>query len=94
MLMDLKAYLMGRGCASLSEIARRVAAEPDAVRPMLEQWIRKRRVRRVGTGSTCRGCATCAPADVEFYEWIDDDPPAVMETPVSQDSSGQGRPDR
>lgn len=73
MLTDLKGYLIERRAASLSEIALRFAADPDALRPMLEQWIRKGKVRRSG-GARCGGCVSCAPADVEFYEWVEPRP--------------------
>lgn len=69
MLMELKGYLSGRHSASLSEIALHFAADPDALRPMLEQWVRKGKVRRTG-GLRCGGCTACNVADVEFYEWI------------------------
>jgi putative ferrous iron transport protein C len=69
MLMDIKSYLAGRGPASLSEIAARLSADPEAVRPMLDYWIRKKRIRRVGSAPRCHGCISCAAADLEFYEW-------------------------
>lgn len=70
MLTELKGYLIERRAASLSEIAVHFAADPDALRPMLEQWIRKGKVRRSG-GARCGGCVSCAPADIEFYEWVE-----------------------
>lgn len=70
MLMELKAFLTERPCASLSQIARHLAAEPEAVRPMLDRWIEKGRVQR-STGPRCQGCASCGEADLEFYAWID-----------------------
>ncbi len=70
MLTELKAYLNERRAASLSEIALHFAADPDALRPMLDQWIRKGKVRRSG-GTRCSGCVSCSPADVEFYEWVE-----------------------
>ncbi len=70
MLMDLKGYLTERRCASLSEIARHFAADPDAVRPMLELWVRKGKVHRVD-GQRCGGCTVCPGADFEIYEWAD-----------------------
>lgn len=68
--MQLKTYLLERHCASLTEIARHLATEPDAVRPMLERWTAKGRVRRL-TAARCHGCASCSGADLEFYEWVD-----------------------
>jgi hypothetical protein len=69
MLMDIKSYLAGRGPASLSEIAASLSADPDAVRPMLDHWMQKGKIRRLGTPARCRGCTTCALADLEFYAW-------------------------
>ncbi|TVR80760.1 MAG: hypothetical protein EA405_09850 [Rhodospirillales bacterium] len=69
MLTDLKGYLTERGGASLTEMATRFATEPEALRPMLDVWIRKGKVRRSG-GDRCHGCCACAAADVEFYEWV------------------------
>jgi hypothetical protein len=40
---------------------------------MLEHWLRKGKVRRTA-GARCGGCDSCAPADVEFYEWIGERP--------------------
>ena len=70
MLTDLKGYLVERRAASLSEIALRFHAAPEALRPMLEVWIRKGKVRRSG-GVKCGGCASCAAADIEIYEWVE-----------------------
>jgi hypothetical protein len=69
MLTTLKAYLLTHRAASLSELARHVRADPDAVRGMLALWIQKGKVRRTG-GARCSGCDSCAPADIEIYEWI------------------------
>jgi putative ferrous iron transport protein C len=70
MLTTLKVYLSTHRAASLGELARHVGADPDAVRGMLEHWIRKGKVRRTG-GARCSGCDSCAPADIEIYEWIE-----------------------
>lgn len=69
MLMDLKALLLSRRCASLSEIAREFASDPEAVRAMLDRWVQKGKVRR-GNTTRCRGCTACNPADLEFYQWV------------------------
>lgn len=69
MLIDIKSYLAGRGPTSLSEIAVSLSADPEAIRPMLDHWIRKGRIRRVGTAARCGGCTSCALAELELYEW-------------------------
>lgn len=73
MLTTLKTYLQARPAASLSALASHVGADPDAVRGMLEHWLRKGKVRRTA-GARCGGCDSCAAADIEFYEWIGERP--------------------
>ena len=72
MLADIKRYLMERGCAPLADIALHLGSDPDAVRGMLEQWIRKGRVRRRMANAACgTRCRDCDPTSVEIYEWVD-----------------------
>ncbi|MEW8552066.1 MAG: FeoC-like transcriptional regulator, partial [Candidatus Thiodiazotropha endolucinida] len=40
MLSTIRDYLSRRGQATLAEVALHVDAEPEAVRGMLQQWIR------------------------------------------------------
>jgi putative ferrous iron transport protein C len=87
MLTDLKGYLVERRAASLSEMALRFSAAPDALRPMLEHWIRKGKVRRTG-GAKCGGCASCAAADIEFYEWLEPQPADVVKAPGDRGCCG------
>ena len=71
-LAEIKRYLQQRGQASLQDIALHCDAEPDAVRGMLEQWIRKGRVERRLLSDACSsGCAKCDPTGVEFYVWLE-----------------------
>lgn len=83
MLMDIKSYLLGRGPASLSEIAIRLASDPETIRPMLDHWMRKGKVRQVGKAGGCHGCTQCPPGDLEFYEWA----------PASSNDRDPGRKD-
>jgi hypothetical protein len=71
-LTDLRSYLERRGQASLGDIARHLDADPEAVRGMLEQWIRKGRVRRHLAGAACGGCSQCEGSGLEVYEWLHD----------------------
>ena len=71
-LSDIKHYLQQRHQASLAEIALHCDAEPDAVRGMLEQWMRKGKVERRLMNDLCNtGCGKCDPASVELYIWQD-----------------------
>ncbi|MCX7672620.1 MAG: FeoC-like transcriptional regulator [Thiobacillaceae bacterium] len=59
--------------ASVADLARLFDSEPSAVRAMLEQLVRRGRVRRLPAGTPCGGgCCKCAPEAVELYEWIGD----------------------
>jgi transposase-like protein len=71
-LSELKHYLIRNRRAAITDIANRFDVEPDALRAMLEYWIRKGRVRRLSAVTSCQvGCAKCDPEAVEIYEWVD-----------------------
>ena len=69
-LADIKAYLRQRGQASLADLALHFDSEPEALRGMLEVWIRKGRVRKIQLGGSCGGCSECDPTAGETYQWI------------------------
>jgi predicted ArsR family transcriptional regulator len=72
MLSRIRDYLSQRGQATLAEIALYVDAEPDAVRGMLQQWIRKGRVEKRKLEVACgTSCNRCDPAATELYVWLD-----------------------
>jgi hypothetical protein len=71
MLTDLKRYLRQRPMASLSDIALHLDVEPDVARALLERWISKGSVQRIGGERTCGGCDLCQPGAQELYRWID-----------------------
>lgn len=71
-LSDIRDYLRQRGQATLSDIAMHFDTDPDAVRGMLEVWIRKGRVRKQMATSSCgSSCSQCDPARTEIYSWSD-----------------------
>jgi len=70
-LSQIKGYLEQRGQASLADIALHFDSKPDAVRGMLEIWIRKGKVRKHQLNSACgSSCCTCDSDTTEIYEWI------------------------
>lgn len=70
-LSQIKRYLAERGQATLADIALHCDAEPDAVRGMLEHWIRKGKVERCMASDFCgSSCGSCDPATVEIYFWL------------------------
>lgn len=69
-LATLRHYLQERGEASLQEIALYLESDPDAVRGMLELWLRKGRVARRKLDGACGGSCCKCPAEVtELYSW-------------------------
>lgn len=72
-LSTLKAYLVSRHNASLTEMAVHFDAQPDAVRGALAQWQAKGRVRTLGSGEACSraGSCGCACHADEIYEWVE-----------------------
>ncbi len=82
-LSDIRQYLQQCGQATLSDIALHVDAEPDAVKGMLDVWIRKGRVHKQMMGGACgTTCSQCDPAATELYLWIDGARPCI---PLARD---------
>ncbi len=73
-LAELRDYLHERGQSSLQDMALHFDSEPDALRGMLEHWIRKGMIQRRGASASCGNsggsCIQCDPATVEIYVWI------------------------
>jgi putative ferrous iron transport protein C len=70
-LSDIRSYLEQRGQASLADIALHFDADPDAVRGMLNVWIRKGKVYKKMATASCGGsCTQCDPAATQLYVWI------------------------
>jgi hypothetical protein len=69
-LSDLRDYLATRGRTSLVDLRARFQVDDDALRGMLDVWIRKGRVRRLD--ATCSGCCGCG-GSAEVYEWVKPD---------------------
>ncbi|MBR9981980.1 MAG: FeoC-like transcriptional regulator [Desulfatitalea sp.] len=71
-LSEIKHYLMAHRRATLSDLAVHFDMDPDAMRGMLVQWVRKGRVIqseiKAGCGKTCSGC--CDHSSLEIYEWV------------------------
>ena len=69
-LSDIRDYMQQHGQVSLADIALHFDSEPDAVRGMLDVWIRKGNVyRRSATSSCGTSCSQCDTAATEIYVW-------------------------
>jgi len=70
-LSDIRDYLQQREQATLSDLALHFDTEPQALRQMLDQWVRKGRVERLAVSSSCgSSCNKCNPAATEIYRWL------------------------
>lgn len=70
MLVELREYLLQRGRASLRDLVWHFQVEPDAMRGMLEHWIRKGKVSRESSCPPCgSACCNCSTDLTEFYLW-------------------------
>lgn len=69
-LSQVRDYLKQRGQCTLSDIALHFDTDANAVRGMLEIWIKKGKVeKRSATASCGTSCQSCDPAATEVYVW-------------------------
>ena len=69
-LTDIKQYLIDNRSASLTDLSVRFHVEPDAMRGMLDQWIKKGRLKKLPEGAKCSNCCGgCDSVQLEIYEW-------------------------
>ncbi len=69
-LSDLRNYIRARGRVPIADLVNHFDADPDAVRGMLDVWIRKGKVSRLASDAgDCDGCAKCDAFELEIYEW-------------------------
>lgn len=70
--LEVRDYLSTRGRAPLSDIAAHFGSAPDAVRDVLDLWMRKGKVRRLEGAGDCgrrgSGCS-CSKPPPEVFEW-------------------------
>jgi hypothetical protein len=70
LLVDVRNYLSQQGRVSLRDLVWHFHVEPDAMRGMLDHWIRKGKVMREPNSKPCgTGCCACEPELTEFYLW-------------------------
>ena len=69
-LTEIKKYLIENRVASLTNLSVRFNVDPDAMRGMLNQWIKKGRLRQLTAGVRCSNCCGECDSDcMEIYEW-------------------------
>ncbi len=69
-LKELKEYVQSNPQVSLSDIAIHFDAEPEAVRGMLDFWIRKGKIKHFSSDNVCGGSCSCSQKNNnDLYEW-------------------------
>ncbi len=70
MLLDIKRYLMKHQRVSLQDLVLHFDTDADAMRGMLDAWIKKGKVTKCDA-MACSGCSSsCSAAQQEdAYEW-------------------------
>lgn len=77
-LSQVRDYLKQRGQCSLSDIALHFDTNADAVRGMLDVWMRKGKVEKHTATTSCgTSCKSCDPASTEIYSWCDNNSQAI-----------------
>ena len=73
-LSEIRDYLKQRGQCTLSDISLHFDTDADAMRGMLDVWIKKGKVIKQSATSSCgTSCQSCDPAATEIYIWQDGD---------------------
>jgi hypothetical protein len=70
-LSDIKRYQIEHKRATLGDLAIHFDTDPEAMRGMLEQWIRKGRVLKSELQTSCnKTCSKCCDdSAMEIYDW-------------------------
>ena len=78
-LSEIRDYLKQRGQCTLSDIALHFDTDADAMRGMLDVWIKKGKVVKQSATSSCgTSCQSCDPAATEIYSWCDENKPKTI----------------
>lgn len=69
-LYEVRDYMRIHKRAALADVARHFAADPGAVRGMLDRWVVKGKLEKLSVDSYCTGgCTKCDPSAIEIYAW-------------------------
>ena len=69
-LSEIRDYLKQRGQCTLSDVALHFDTDANAVRGMLEIWVKKGKVEKSSATASCgTSCQSCDPATTEVYIW-------------------------
>ncbi|MGR8929400.1 MAG: FeoC-like transcriptional regulator [Gammaproteobacteria bacterium] len=70
-LSDLRSYLQAKHRVTLNDLVLHFDVDANALRGMLEKWVKKGKVRQTTAESACgTSCCKCDPLLTEIYEWM------------------------
>ena len=68
-LISVKKYLQERRLVSMKDVSIHFNQNAETVRPLLDIWVNKGKVKR-SIGKSCgKDCCQCDPDTLELYEW-------------------------
>lgn len=70
-LREIEHYMKQRQQSRLLDLSRHFGIEQDAMRGMLNQWIRKGKLRTATVPNCQKACDQCVSREQEIYQWID-----------------------
>ncbi|MCV6637905.1 FeoC-like transcriptional regulator [Candidatus Albibeggiatoa sp. nov. NOAA] len=81
-LRQIKAYLIERKQATLTDLAHHFRTEPEMVQGMLTHWVRKGKVQHTHIEACSKGCCH-TEHDLDIYRWVEGEPlQASIDIPV------------
>jgi len=70
-LSEIKRYFLRQHVVSLSDLSVHFRVEPEAMRGILEHWIRKGKLRKLPQNTPCPNCSeACKSEKLELYKWL------------------------
>ena len=80
-LIEIQRYLSEQGRVSLAQMELHFRIDADALRGIIEQLVRKGRVRKLPIPEHCHGCTECSTECIQFYEWASSSPDIALDKP-------------
>ena len=68
-LSEIKRYVQERQTVTLDDLSAHFQTDREAMREMIEHWIRKGAVKKNMGAACCKRCTHCETPHLEIYEW-------------------------
>lgn len=70
-LAKIKHYLSSQHSVTLNDLSIHFDTDPEALRDMLQLWVKKGKIKIIQTEGRCVGkCGKCTCASIETYQWV------------------------